>query len=323
MLKTAEFPTYEAEIAALEQECGLRVPLLSGGAARALRESSAWLLQAESATPGSAIAVLPDPSLNLSLPYPGDELSLALTRTMGRLPIYEEIGLHAATFALSEPLLDRPTTALSGGERMLLSLAKARALATPADSLFICSPFFWLDDANRSLVHQHFDRPDGRGARLLVLEGEGDDSRPFEQTASMAVEAMDWHLEVDELLVRFAPQSFPRASVGKALSFSALSGALSLQSPTLIEGRNGVGKSTLARVLCGLAIPTRGRARASVRGLSGTARLLLQDAVLQLMGQPISEYLARVFRFDGRRAKGAVRALPEDAAAMCLDGAIG
>jgi ABC-type iron transport system FetAB ATPase subunit len=67
-------------------------------------------------------------------------------------PSPEQVRRLAARFALSEAILDRPISALSGGERMLLSLAKAKALSSQAESICLCSPFFWLDARNRHVV---------------------------------------------------------------------------------------------------------------------------------------------------------------------------
>jgi ABC-type branched-subunit amino acid transport system ATPase component len=98
--------------------------------------------------------------------------------------------------------------------------------------------------------------------------------------------------------VVFPAQSFPRITPEKQINFVGEAGKLELRSPTLISGRNGVGKTTFAKLLAGLITPDGGSVRLTTGGMTGSARVMLQDTVVHLFGEPISEHLGRVFCFD-------------------------
>ncbi|MBV8842353.1 MAG: ATP-binding cassette domain-containing protein [Bryobacterales bacterium] len=73
---------------------------------------------------------------------------------------------------------------------------------------------------------------------------------------------------------------------------------MELRSPTLMTGRNGVGKTTFAKLLTALIEPENGAIGIVTGGLGGSARLVLQDTVVHLFGHAISGHLGRVFCFD-------------------------
>ncbi len=298
-LHREEFPTYEREITRLETLSGMRTPNMLGGARDFLGSLNGWVTEGEDPALDRTVVVSPDPAWNLSLPYPADELALALTSAnKGNAPTQSEIDSLAQRFGIAGDLLERPTTALSGGERMLVSLAKAFALSASVERVCLCSPYFWLDVRNRSLITDHFSTLASAEAHLLVLSGEDDASSGESSNIYEQPTPLTWHLEIDEASVVFPAQSFPRVTAEKEITFVSDSTSLVLKSPTLITGRNGVGKTTLAKLLAHLIEPERGSLRAITNGLSGPSRLLLQDTVIHLFGKPISEHLGRVFCFD-------------------------
>jgi len=108
----------------------------------------------------------------------------------------------AEKFNISPELLERPTTALSGGERMLVSLAKAFALSASAQKVCICSPYFWLDPSNRQLVKERFGSAVRcEDVRLLLLGGEEDTG--VADASCRAPRALSWHLSIDHPSVLF------------------------------------------------------------------------------------------------------------------------
>lgn len=298
-LRRQVFSTYEDEIQHLGALSGLRVPCTTGGAAAFLRDLGGWLWQGEDTAMDDTVVVLPDPSMNLSLPYPVDELTLALSVAHSSLPARRDIWQFGEAFGLHRAVLDRPTIALSGGERMLVSLAKAAALARRAKRVFLCSPYFWLDESHQQIVRARFSDESSPESHLLILDGE-DGSGPSDGVRDWrsVAESLRWFLHLDAPLVVFPGQSFPRMTKEERIRFVSESRILSLDSPTLITGQNGVGKTTLAKLLAGLLQPEEGSAKAVTGGLKGHARLLLQDSVVQLFGQSIAEHLERVFRYD-------------------------
>ena len=293
-----EFATYECEIDRLETLAGAHVPTMLGGARSFLAGLNNWINDGDDSGLDPTVVVFPDPSSNLSMPYPADELALALAFSRGGLPERELVEELADSFSLSSGVLERPVTALSGGERMLVSLAKAWALSQRSDRFCLCSPYFWLDPKNRRLVLERFGKVRGSEGYLLLLSGE--DDSPFDSTvpSEAAQKPLNWHLRLNSPSVVFPAQTFPRITSEKRISFISTAPSLELRSPTLISGPNGVGKTTLAKILTGLVTPDTGSTLLTTGGMSGNARLMLQDTVVQLFGEAPSEHLGRVFGFD-------------------------
>lgn len=305
-LQQEEFDTYESEIEQLEVLSGLHIPSMLGGAKVFLGTVNKWVSQGDDLNLEQNVVVLPDPTANLSFPYPSDELSLALAASSGISTTDEELHALARRFNISIELLERPTTTLSGGERMLVSLAKAFALAKSAKQLCICSPYFWLDPDNRKLVREQFGSIESGGdVHLLLLRGE-DDACESHFTYSPQKE-LNWHLHINQPSVLFPAQSFPRVTQEKQITFVSNNSSMKLRSPTLLTGRNGVGKTTFARLLAQLIQPETGKVEIITRGLGGGARLLLQDTVVHLFGDPVAKHLSRVFCFDKELGKQALR----------------
>lgn len=311
------FHTYESEMDRLEQISGVHVPSLLSGTRSFLGSVNKWISQGDTLSLQETVVLLPDPTANLSFPYPSDELTIALASSENPRSVSDRLGALAEEFNISPQLLEQPITALSGGERMLISLAKAFVLAQNAEHLCLCSPYFWLDHANRELVvHRFSSIISSHDVRLLLLEGEETVS------SSSCTEDLNqsflWHLAVDQPTVVFPAQNFPRVTHERRITYFSSAKSIALRSPTLLTGRNGVGKTTFAKLLTGLLQPDSGKLQVITHGRGGHARLLLQDTVIHLFGESVRDHLGRVFSFDRELWKEA-RKIYEALERKCLD----
>lgn len=314
------YSTYEQQLEDLDAIAGLLLPSLTNGATAFFKAFPSWLIQAgnEESSPWSV--VLPNPSLNLSLPYPSDELSLALAIGRGYTPDQKDVWELAERYSFPSELLDRPVTSLSGGERMLLSICKSSALSEATRQVCVCSPYFWLDSVNHAAVERLLDEHDidQNCAYLLLLEGEEDATSI--DLSSRAIErqvCLTWCLKLKQATILFPAQAFPRVTKAKSITFAAEAVEVELESPTLVLGPNGAGKTTLAKILAGMLTPEVGEVRAVTTSLTGRARILLQDTITQLFSQSVTEHLERVFSFDKERRKLA-RLLFDDMQQKCV-----
>jgi energy-coupling factor transporter ATP-binding protein EcfA2 len=232
-------------------------------------------------------------------------------------------------YGLEKALLTRPTIALSGGERLLLSLVKAEILAVAATELVMCSPAQWLFPANYHLLSRVIAAFQNRGKRvqLLLLAGE---PSPFNESAEGAVtpnrksevSALPWELVLeDSPCVVFPEKQFPYHTAAKQIAFEGTGNLLRLVSPTVCTGPNGVGKSTLGLVLCGCLRLDGGLAWARVAGFRGMGRLVMQMCVEQLFGFSPIEHLKAVFQCDTDRLKAARTIFEELQDAVVLEAA--
>ncbi|MBI5137077.1 MAG: hypothetical protein HZA24_07025 [Nitrospirae bacterium] len=307
-IKREQFTSVEAEMARVGELTRWCPPLVPAGAAAFFEGlNNTWLFSPKGGL-GHNVVVLPDPSLNLSLPYPVDELRLAYgaNRAESDFPstITESV---LERWGLSKDVISRPVTALSGGERMLVSLVKASLLIKESTNFFVVSPYFWLDSSHRRMVQEQLLEAarHGTNTRLFVLEGE-DGSECDREPIFFEFRDLDWVLAFDRFSVTFPAVNFPRQTDEKRIEY-VLENKVTLRSPTLISGANGVGKSTLAKVLSGLIRVQAPSLRVTVNGFDGkqSARLLMQDCNLQLFGSSPKDYLDRVFRFDRKKRTAA------------------
>lgn len=290
--------SFESEMVQLGELTTATPPLFAAGRTEFFASLSGWLRPSSSST-SDIIVVLPDPSFNLSLPYPEDELSFATGASNGNhAPNADFLDSLIDEAGLGGGVLGRPVTALSGGERMLVSLIKASCLVKERGTLVVCSPFYWLDPCHRQFALRLLDRhaSNNVATRLVVLDGELGAGSSFENASTL--DKLEWELICAEATVVFPATRFPRETAEKRIRYLVPNERIPLVSPTLISGANGIGKSTFAKVLAGLTKTQGPSPRAIVRGFTGTARLLLQDSVIQLFGDSPKSHLARVFRYD-------------------------
>lgn len=291
------FFTIEQEFEHLRSESSYRVPPIIDGFKAFLGSWDSWLPQGDSAEILRNAVVLPDPALNLSLPYPLDELNLAISVGEGRQPGHAEARDLAKEFVPESADLDRPISSLSGGERMLLSICKAQILAKRSEKVLLCSPLFWLESARRKAIQDSLARFPC-AVQLFLLEGEDDSKSLPVSTWNTPVKSLTWFLHIDSPSVTFAGQTFPYVSPEKVIRFHADSSMIEFMSPTLITGANGLGKTTLAKLLSGLLRSEEGSIKAVTQGQAGCARLVLQDTLLHLFGDSVDDHNARVFAND-------------------------
>lgn len=295
------FKSFENQMTRLREVASVSPPPTASGATAFFSSLDKWMFPDRSTRTLSSV-VFPDPSLNLSFPYAEDELLLAAAHCTTGYSNDEIRAMIANLTGLPREVLARPVTALSGGERMLVSLCKASLLARNRGDLIVCSPFFWLDPGHRPLVNgflDHHDQSGGAGC-LMTLEGEEDsDADQSEESPRQ----LDWVLMMDHSTVVFPAMSFPRETAETRLEFVLPEKRLALRSPTLISGCNGVGKTTFAKVLAGVLRATDKSPEIACQGFSGKARLLMQDTIVQLFAQSPVGHLERVFRHDKARGE--------------------
>jgi ABC-type branched-subunit amino acid transport system ATPase component len=180
--------------------------------------------------------------------------------------------------------LNQPIRTLSGGETVKLALAKSFAAASYSSMLSIASPFSWLSRENLSLFHALSRQCQQLGVPLKVLALEGEDSLetvgPEEVQFSRGDSCIDFNLVLKKVRI-------PLGTVLNSVSADPVHAgvddvALDLQSPCLIMGQNGQGKSLVAKVLS-RAITFRGRAEIDQENRHGYGRLLFQDVMSQTL----------------------------------------
>lgn len=314
------FQTYERLIDHIEGETNVSLPMLPAGRTAFFVKFGKWLSASE-AIPSEKLFILPDPSSNLAFPTPHEELSYAIFIATGAHPSNEDIERLLNMYGLAFSKATQSISSLSGGERLLLSFAKAHALLPCVDGLILSNPTQWLNPSKYPLLGQlcrcYLDS--GKVVRVAAMEGERVPLMP-EATLSTICESsplqthLPWELEFADLQVTFEGTTFPTYHEAFSLTFriggdcpTKNGGAIRLQSPTLITGDNGTGKSTFGKLLAGVIAATNGEFQLRCGGSGGTARILLQESIEQLFGKTALEHIDWVFRFDKARQSDAIK----------------
>ena len=291
------YASYEDMTSRICELSSVVVPSTTKGSGPFFASVQSWLSPTLKDNGGFSV-VLPDPSLNLSLPYPSDELSL--------LGGHQEEGnsLVHQRFGMRNNFLNSPVSSLSGGERMIVSIVKSLLLSCSTGKLLLCSPFFWLDFSHRLTVSTLLADYASKGVTisLLTLDGENCPTRCLQHSP---ISALEWTLSVNNASVTFPASKFPKITSPKHIFYRS-ENTLLLRSPTFIFGSNGVGKTTFAKLISGILSSSTFSPRISVLGYSGHARLLMQDSILQLFSCSPIQYIERVFRFDKQLSVAAI-----------------
>lgn len=286
-----------------------RIPALciEGGSSAFFREFREYMAPGNRIEPSDLIAIPVDPTDFIAFPCAADELRLALLMGGEGAAVAPDLDALAGRYGLDQRLLHQPIRTLSGGERALVALAKAEALLPSYEGLVMASPTTWLNESRRHLVTELCDRFEARGktAQILLLEGDWPELDGTGRSYAKGVDQgrVAWRLALNGLAVTFPATNFPNQTGERTLVYRHDQPALELVSPTLIQGDNGIGKSSLALILAGVLAPSEGKPTLTASGNSGTARLLLQDTLRQMFAMSSVEHVNAVYRYDQERKK--------------------
>lgn len=279
------FDTYEAREAAFETRVGELLPTRLRGPRVFWRTFSRITnTPLDNLVPHTLACITSNPRDSLVFGTPEQVLLAACQVTSGQKARNVSRIEQAITHFDLQPLLRQPLRSLSGGETVRLALAKMFLLLPRIDSLIIASPFSWLSYRKLHYLDvllkdcEHYSCT----PELLALAGE-DDPRPFRPEAlpkHVFRPAPEFKLVCDNLKIElglaldalFKPS--PKAQVMDA--------ALLLQSPCLLHGENGQGKSLIAKALAG-AVTIQGVAELQTEPAQCGPRLLFQDVISQTL----------------------------------------
>jgi energy-coupling factor transporter ATP-binding protein EcfA2 len=314
MVEQIYFTTYEQLVEHLEIKTGFAPPKIIEGKQQFLGKFNRWFINFEDLRVEGVNwrCIFPDPRLNIAYPYPIDELTVAcsLSNTASASRNAESI---LSQYNIDSMMSKRQTSTLSGGELLLLSFAKAESMKEITEIIYICTPTQWLHSSKYHLLDNlisSFTRAD-KTVQILLLEGEqintnidvSSSSFPFEPTDEIA--SLPWSLNLQNLVKVFDANSFPKESDEKTLKYIPNEYNKEFNSPTLLTGDNGVGKSVFVKMLSNIYEPTSGTLTIRCLGNEGYARVLMQDSLDQLFGETIDSHFNRVFQFDKEKGKQA------------------
>jgi len=266
------YGTYEAREEAFRERLGALVPRMHLGAGTFWQDINRIGF---ARVPADTAWITSNPADCLAFGTARQVLAGALAKAgMAGEPAPDGIRATALAFGL-QTQLDQPVASLSGGETVKLALAKAHVAAAASRHLVIASPFSWLSGDNDALFVKLLDRYAGLGQQVEVFALDGEDCR--KPMAGFGAAPLAFDLVTDRLSLTLGP-SFVLSASPARVTVPPL--RLNLDSPCLLTGSNGQGKSLMAKVICG-AIPCRGQAAIRSGAGRGAARLLFQDVLHQ------------------------------------------
>lgn len=312
MLKTYYFYTYEDLLDYLDTETGFAPPRIIEGRQKFLGKFNKWFFNFSDTNSGGLKwkCIFPDPILGLSYPYPIDEISVAASLALSNndKSFAQQI---LSNYQLNENISKRQTITLSGGELLLLNFAKAHISESVVDKILICTPTQWLHSSKYWLLSELIKLYQNSNKEIKLLFMEGEESE-LENKSTQQIDlisnvqsSIPWSLSFKDLVVEFDAQTFPTTSPSNKIKYNPLSFDTELQSPTLLIGDNGVGKSVFVKLLSGIINPTKGEVTVRCLGNEGNARVLMQDSLDQLFGETIENHLSRIFKYDKGKGKAA------------------
>ncbi len=200
----------------------------------------------------------------------------------------DRIGDIASRFGIAAQVT-QPIRTLSGGESVKLALAKTALSIPSCRKVVISSPFSWLSSVNRYLLEDVVEQcfHDRKQVSILALDGE-DDLSPA-TPANLGLRArqngLPFSIQMSDVRIPLTLSLNPLAEHRPCAAINDT--ALKLESPCLITGENGQGKSLLARALAG-SLALKGRAVAGGKDAQGKVSLLFQDVQTQTLMRSFS-----------------------------------
>jgi energy-coupling factor transporter ATP-binding protein EcfA2 len=311
IMNVYRFNSFEKQVDFFTQRTGLHLPRMTYGKGAFFRDlgqwSSTYSRQAHEVT---SVHILPDPVQGLSFPRAVDVLSSALSLSAQSIDA-EEIDTLLETFGLSREKATQPVISLSGGEMLLLNFAKVKAMLPAVDGVVACSPIHWLNETSYQYWEMLVDacQMRQRFVDVALLTGEPfiDENSAQPDTLIAPVPRVEWQLALDRPVVEFEEIRFPSYHPASRIAYELADsqGHMTLASPVLMTGNNGVGKSIFAKLLCGILKPAAGDLAIEAPNGTGYARLIFQDAIDQLFGKSINGHLNWVFRFNRQKRDAA------------------
>ena len=305
------FHSFENQVAFFTARTGVHLPRMTFGKGAFFKDLGKWSSTYSSqAQDVECVHILPDPVQGLSFPRAVDVLSSALSLSCGIVDT-DEIYALLEYFGLPGSKATQPVISLSGGELLLLNFAKAKAMLTAVGGVVACSPIHWLNENSyiywEKLVDAYHARQRFVDVALLTGEPFIDEERAKPEAAIEPVPAVEWQLVLNHPIVEFAEIRFPSYHPASRIEYGLADdrSSIEFQSPMLMTGDNGVGKSIFGKILSGILKPASGDMAISAPNGTGHARLIFQDAIDQLFGKSIDGHLAWVFRFDREKGKAA------------------
>jgi energy-coupling factor transporter ATP-binding protein EcfA2 len=260
-----------------------------------------------------------DPSSFLVLPTIRQEIEMSKISDDMRFS-NEPTWKIANSYNFFSKQIDQPIHTLSGGERIRAALMKADLLLPNATELVLSSPSQWLDSESIDLLDRLVQRAKALEKKITVYNLKGD-SWPSHKSVPQTEEyternkdfSLNWSIKSKDFLVKF--ESFDPDESGRSLFYKCSHiDSKELKSPTLLTGKNGVGKSIFAQCVAGMKIDSSKLNVVSRAGF-GFGRIILQDCLNHFFRNELNGHLPRVFDFDSEGMKKATTLFRELCAA--------
>ena len=306
----SRFNSFEKQVSYFTHKTGVHLPRMTFGKGAFFKDLGVWSstyhLRIDKT---ESVHILPDPVQGLSFPRAVDVLSSALSlssEVIDENEIYELLEY----FGLSKEKATQPVISLSGGEILLLNFAKAKAMLPYVDGIVACSPIHWLNENRYHYWEKLAEYYNEKSCfvDVALLEGEPfiDEVNEKPKTLAHLMPAVAWRLSLDDPVVIFEEIRFPSYHPASRIGYTTGGcESIDLQSPVLLTGDNGVGKSIFAKVLSGIIKPSGGTVSIQAPNGGGSSRLIFQDAIDQLFGKSIDGHMNWVFRFDSQKRQAA------------------
>ena len=227
-------------------------------------------------------SITSNPKDCLAFATAGQVLTAALM-SAGKWGNQDQIGDIASRFGIAGQVT-QPIRTLSGGESVKLALAKTLLSIPSCGKVVISSPFSWLSSTNRYLLEDVIEQcfQNHKQVSILALDGEDDLSpaTPDDLGFRSGQNVLSFSMQMSDVRIPLTLSLNPLADHVPCAAIDDTS--LKLESPCLITGENGQGKSLLARALAG-SLALQGRAVVGGVDTQGKVSLLFQDVQTQTL----------------------------------------